>query len=650
MAKLLDLSPLGVPRATRGELRAYPAPRGVSVVKFLRLPEQLFFLCAPLCPLWFITRFFFFFAFFLSLTGLAQDWERVAPKTPPETEILTKPPAPPPFPEGSGDLLLDRLDGLILISSEEQLQKEAPKVSGVEIKGVPLLEGPEAAERRDRLIGKLQPFFSQPVSIQSLNTLCSEIITFYRAHDHPVLSVYAPPQDISSGAIQVVVKEGTLGKITSKGNRWFDSKLLEKSIRFQESVQLRPGDVITEEKLLKDINRLNSNPFRSVEVAFARGEQPGEVDIILDTKDRFPVRFFVGAEDSGSDTSGDERLLTGFNWGNPFGWDHQLNYQFMGEKRFNKTIAHSGSYLVPLPWGDRVTVFGFYQQSKADTDLFPTLDIRSEQWQTSARYNLTLPGPKNYSHELVFGFDFKQSHNSLMNAGVWISSHTIEVVQWNLGYNSGLRDALGMTSFGGNLYYSPGDLTQYNDDRHFKAAQETAGLRTINSQFYGANYYYARLNAERTTRLPWDFSWIVKGTYQISPMSNLPVTEQLGFGGWQSIRGYDERLVNGDEGYIVTTEVRTPPLSFGRWAGSADVVDRLQFIGFIDYGSAQQHLLVIGQDPNVEMWGVGPGVRYSINSYLTVRADYGFQIKDVIDSGFPSRRNSRWHLGVVIAY
>lgn len=572
----------------------------------------------------------------LPATLRSQDYERVAPKTPASTK---KPAALPSAPEaeGSDRVIVEQLVGLVFITDESQLQKTPPKVAGVHAKGIELLERP-------KFTGLMTPYLGTSVSMKSLGVLTSKTVSYYRTHDHPVVRVYAPPQDISTGVIQIVVQEGKVGKIVAEGNRWFDSRLLEGMVR------LWRGDVITEKKLLTDVNRLRSNPFREVDLVFKPGETKGDVDIHLKTQDRFPVRFFAGYEDSGSDLTGDERFLAGFNWGNPFGFDHQLNYQFMGEKRFNKFIAHSGSYLIPLPWGDRLTFFGFYQPTKLDTDLLPALDIRGEQWQASTRYNMALTGTKEYSHELAFGFDFKQTKSELINSGVRIFAHTTEIVQWMLGYNSGFRDPWGLTSFVGSLFYSPGDLSQYNDDTDFKTAQETAGLPTATSQFYGANYYYARLTLERETQLPWNFSGILRGTYQISPVSNLLPTEQMGFGGYQSIRGYDERLVSGDEGYIATMELRTPPVSFGDWCGIKNARDQFQFLGFMDYGVAQQHLLAIGQDPNVEMWGVGPGFRYSINPFLSVRADYGFQMKDVIDSGFPSRHGSRWHIGVTVAY
>ncbi|MBI4026248.1 MAG: hypothetical protein HY360_14775 [Verrucomicrobia bacterium] len=68
---------------------------------------------------------------------------------------------------------------------------------------------------------------------------------------------------------------------------------------------------------------------------------------------------------------------------------------------------------------------------------------------------------------------------------------------------------------------------------------------------------------------------------------------------------------------------------------------------FWDYGSAENFRLLTGEDPHVPLSSVGPGMRYSITPYLSVRADYGFQL---YDTGANMRSNSRWHIGAVLSY
>lgn len=528
-------------------------------------------------------------------------------------------------------VIVKMLKGIVFVSSKAEIRAAAISSTGIQTNEIEPIDSPKFIAQMERYLGK-------PLTTKGLGPLVREVVMYCRGEGHPVVNVIVPGQDVTTGVIQVVLVEGKVGEVRAQGNRWFRSKLLT------GQVKLYPGERIRSKPLLRDMVRLNSNPFRSVEVAFTPGKRGGDVDLELRTVDRFPVRVFSGYEDTGSDATGDERIVAGFNWGNAFGLDHQFNYQAMGDARFKKISVHSGSYIAPLPWGNRLTWFGFYQNTRPDTDLTPAIQILSDAWQSSLRYNQTLPQIGDYVHEAVAGFDLKQTVSQLRVGGLLGFNQTSDVVQWMLGYNSGYRDSWGRTAFGGSAFVSPGGLSKYNTDAHFRAQRA----------FAGADYTYLRLTLERVTNLPYDFSWIVRGTYQVSPGGNLLPSEQLAVGGFQSVRGYDERLVGGDEGYLIANEWWTPPVSFATWLGQLglknQVRDRFQALWFLDYGVAENTLLLPGEDPSVALMGAGPGFRYSISPYLSVRADYGMQLKDAVDSGFPSRHNSRWHVGVVMSY
>jgi hypothetical protein len=72
--------------------------------------------------------------------------------------------------------------------------------------------------------------------------------------------------------------------------------------------------------------------------------------------------------------------------------------------------------------------------------------------------------------------------------------------------------------------------------------------------------------------------------------------------------------------------------------------DRLQFLGFWEYGSATNHAPLPGEPSEIALSSVGLGVRYTINTYLSVRYDYGFQLHR---TGCDNDHGSRSDLGVV---
>lgn len=554
----------------------------------------------------------------------AQDLERLKPKElePKPGRVEEPSEKPVPMAPDAQKPLVGALRGIVFVATPAEVKKAGiPAFDGIRTEGVWLLE-------MESYQGLARARLGQPVSRASLNAMVREVIQHYRKCDRPVVDVIVPEQDITNGVVQFVVTEGHVGEVRVEENQWFSSS------RIASQVNLRPGDPISEKALTEDVAWLNTNPFRTVDAVFTPGKERGQTDVVIKAKDRFPVRFYTGYEDTGNDLTGDERWLAGFNWGDAFGLDQQLNYQFTTSSDFKKLVGHSGSWVIPLPWRHRLTFFG----SRADTvgDVAEPLKLDGFSWQASARYAVPLPSLSWLTHEVSAGFDFKQSNNNLEFGGAQVFGTTTDVDQFVFDYTATARDPYGATTFSGEFVYSPGGWTSRNFDENFAVARNDAL----------AEYRYGKLSLERVTKLPWDFSWMAKGSIQIAHR-NLLASEQLGVGGSTTVRGYDEREANGDEGYLVSTEIRTPPVSLGVPLGLEKAVDQLQFLGFFDYGVAENRILLPGEDPHVQLASVGPGVRYAISPWLSVRFDYGWQL---YHTGLNTRYNSRGHLGVIIAY
>ena len=104
-----------------------------------------------------------------------------------------------------------------------------------------------------------------------------------------------------------------------------------------------PATKSAADELTSDLNWINRNPFLQSNILMAPGGAPGTTDLMLRTQDRFPLRVYAGFENSGNQFTGDERILTGFNYGNLFGLGQQLSYQFTsGEdvNKFTRTFRH----------------------------------------------------------------------------------------------------------------------------------------------------------------------------------------------------------------------------------------------------------------------------------------------------------------------
>ncbi|MBP6785000.1 MAG: ShlB/FhaC/HecB family hemolysin secretion/activation protein [Verrucomicrobiales bacterium] len=510
------------------------------------------------------------------------------------------------------------LRGIVLLNSPDGFNPDGgPSVDGVVSDALPLVNN-------DKFRASLTPFIGRPLTFSMVQSIAFDIARWYNDHDLPVVSVIAPEQDITNGVVHFVVTEAHLGKVEIVGNRWFKSELF--------TPRIEPGDPIILSTLEADAAFLSRNPFHSVMMSMEPGADTGETDVSLIVNDKFPFRVFAGYEDSGVQSTGEHRLYGGFNWGNVGGLDHQLNYQYLTDTDFERVMAHSAVYTVPLPWRHLLTFTGTYAES--EPVLGGLFDLSGESWQLGSRYIIPLRKLGKIKHEVAIGYDFKFTNNNLLFGGVQVFDTPVEVSQFSLGYLASLPDRWGSTTFSANGFWSPGGMGSHNNDVDFNAAR-------VGSD---SDYVYATLGLDRITRLPFDFTLATSANGQLSA-GNLQATEQFLLGGYSTVRGYDELVATGDRGFLLRNEIYTRAISLLQLAGLKSVNDQLQFLAFYDFGVAELADPLPGEGKNIELQSAGLGLRWQIATNASIRFDYGWQLEDI---GLPD--SSRAHVGVTVSY
>ena len=523
------------------------------------------------------------------------------------------------------DTIVQKLNGLVMVPNPDMVVKEGLfGVKGVVNKGVPLLDDPAFKAR----MGK---FLNKPLTMAGRSDILNEVVYYLREHGRPFVDVSLLPQDVTDGVLQILVLEAKVGGVRVMGGHYFNADSVAGQVRSKN------GDALDVNAIAQDLDWLNRNPFRQVDLVYVKGQEFGQANLLLRETDRFPLSAYLGYDDSGTKATQMDRLSAGVNWGNAFGGDRQLDYNFLTSPDFRSFQAHSGSFTQPLPWRHLLTFFGSYANIKAN--LPAPFDLGGYNWQASARYEVPLPVTADFKQAVTAGFDYKKTNNNLTFGGISVFASATEVDQWSLGYNARLKDGLGETSLRATGFVSGGGLTLRNNDAAFQESR--AGAR--------ARYVYGKLELNRSTKLPYDFLLVNLLTFQLAD-ANLLASEQLGFGGYDTIRGYDQRVFNSDSGYIVSTELRGPSMK-GLAAVSealSKLGDQWQLLAFTDFGAGHNHLLLPGEPVETKLWSAGPGLRYTIGRYLTLRADYGWQLLNQAEAARPYA--SRSHLSVIVRY
>lgn len=554
-----------------------------------------------------------------------------APGKPGTVQTLPKVEPPEGATRAREAVIAAELKGLVFVEKEDQIKPEG--ISGVQgvMASSELLKKSEFADR-------MKKFFGKPVTLGGMDEITREVINYFREQGFPVVNVVVPQQTVKDGVIQILAIEARVGRVKVENARWFRPDNIRKE------VNLREGDKIDANQLQDDMNWLNTNPFRTADLKFEPGEQEGTTDLIIDVKDRLPLRVYTTYDDYGIDLTGKNRQSLGFNLGNLFSLDHQAGFQYTTSWKdlFNAMNAYSGSYLLPLPWRNSLTVFGSYTKSQAET--VPGQSFQGDSWQMSGRYNVPLPTLEPVSHSFYAGLDFKQSSNAFLIFGTSVNTGTgsglapFSIFQLTAGYNANVPDDLGLTSFELGGFYSPGGVTGWNTTEQFQQNTPNAC----------ASYVYGKFNLNRTFILPYKFTLSGNFNGQLASSALMP-TEQYGLGGYNTVRGYDERSANGENAYVFNTELRTPPGSIFKIFGNQEVDDTFQFLAFFDYGFTGNIQPPSNATTQQQFWlmSLGPGLRYNIDRFLSVRFDWGFQLHQ---APVGSVTGSRAELSVTAAY
>ncbi|HSX26758.1 MAG TPA: ShlB/FhaC/HecB family hemolysin secretion/activation protein [Chlamydiales bacterium] len=521
--------------------------------------------------------------------------------------------------------------GLVLAACKEKFlnERDLKGMRGLCFSGLSLPGNSD--ELRKRLADL---YIERPVDFELIRKIKNTICKFYEENHEPFVLVLVPEQKVTHRILQIVIIKSRIGDLRVEGNRWFSAKSMERYIKTRSNGEL---DLL---EIQRDLDVLNRNPFRRVNAIYTPGEQFGTTDVILSTADRRPWRVYAGIDDTGVVSTGRERFMTGINLGRVFGRDILLSYQYTTSYDPKHFQAHTGQVILFLPWNHLLNFYGGYSVVEAALPV-PSMSNKGENSSISGRYTMPTRAQPLTTQEVSVGFDFKRTNNTILFADliqnfgppVNLSQFVGEYRRnWELREITNVHNELIL-----QVYYSPGDLLPDESDARYSDLRSSAKN----------NWVYAKGSFRCLRKLSNNFSlsiWL-RGQYT----SNLLLpSEQLGIGGYDTVRGYEERQLSMDEGFIGNLEARSMPfpiITFFRKPSANR--DAFQLVAFLDYGFGHNKSLFAGEPQTAYLFSIGPGCRYTYDPWIAVRADYGFRLHHLAALGDDT---GRLHFSITASY
>ena len=301
-------------------------------------------------------------------------------------------------------------------------------------------------------------------------------------------------------------------------------------------------------------------------------------------------------------------------WNQIFGFDHVLFYQYTTSQSFKSLQAHTAQYLAFLSTKTILNVYGGYSTVHARLSQ-PNRKNSGQSIQGSLRHTAPLNAKNPLIHELTLGFDYKQTNNTVEFVDFDpVFGSIVNLTQIMGGYRLKSSGSYHSNDLNLELYISPGEWLPHQKNSNFNSLRPGATNHWV----------FLRGSWRHNHQLPYSWSTVFLSRFEWASNPLLP-SEQLGIGGFESVRGYDERQLDADTGGFASFELKTP--SFPIFTKKTSKThDSAHFLLFVDGGASYDKVAIPSKERLYYVIGAGPGMRYSFSTYLNGRLDLGFKL------------------------
>jgi hemolysin activation/secretion protein len=449
------------------------------------------------------------------------------------------------------------------------------------------------------------------MSIYDIKELCQTLQDLYAAEGYFLLKVYAPEQEVIRHVLYIEVVEATLGRIEVVGNKHYTTKFIQSY--FKKFLGKNPNY----QDLMKTLFLINENSDLKVGAVFAKGQDSGTVDMILQVEDKDPFHISLDVNNYGSNVTTKNRSGLRTDVGNVFHDGDMLSMIGVVGYPPRRLRFVDAIYTTPLNRSGSDLEFSFLF-SDFQVPQMKELNIHGTTQIAGVKFTQAMQRSKKLNTDIYTSFEYKQIRNYAQHA---VSAYD-KLREVSLGCKVDYMDAL--------RGHNVADLAVFCGIPNL-----LGGLRPVDASCSrkdaGGRFVYIDGNYQRIQPLSTYSSMLINFQGQFS-FYKLPISEEFYIGGINTVRGYPLATALGDSGFCANLEFRVPPFFLKsstvpftkkKWK------DVFQFVGFVDHGEVFVYGGGISDQANrLYLTSAGLGARifgpYGINCSM----DVGFPLVD----------------------
>jgi len=411
-----------------------------------------------------------------------------------------------------------------------------------------------------------------------------------------------PEQKVEEGVVTLRATEGRVERLKVSGNRYYSRGEIRAG-----APALAAGEVPYFPEVQQELARLSRTPDRRVTPLLRPGKSPGKVEVELKVDDALPLHGSVELNDKQSPDTTEGRLEASLRYDNLWQKGHSIGLSYQTSPRDRDEVqVLTGTYSIPLDAGT-LAFYAVRSDSSLATAADSTVLGKGSTW--GLRFIRPLPARGSYLHSLSAGLDYKDFDETTNLLGADTTRKPIRYAPFGLQYSGALQDASGQWQFDIGANWSLRGLSDREvtcDDglKHDQFDCKRAGAR--------ANFAVLRGNLQRTQALG---AWGLLARLDFQAASQpLISNEQFSAGGVDSVRGYLDAERQGDDGWRLRLELRTPGL-----LGESRIDAHL--LGFTDWAWLRVQEPLPQQESRFRLGSYGAGLRLKDTSGLRLSLD-----------------------------
>ena len=546
--------------------------------------------------------------------SLAQTVRQISqPSTPLPEDIIPPPQLFPPVqtPKPKPEPLPPPEQLLVPPSSAPPSQRPAPEsvpekitVKRFEVTGSSVFD----QKQLDKI---LAPYTNKLLSFTEIFQVRAAITKLYVKKGYITSGALIPPQTIQNGIVKIQIIEGSLEAIEVTGTRRLNPDYIRN--------RLPKSQPFNQKRLLEALQLLQLNPrIKNIQAELEAGSSLDTTVLNVRVQEASTLSAQLLADNGRSPSVGSSRRRIQLNEANLLGLGDGLSVAYTNTNGSNGIDL---GYSLPINSNNGTISFNYgFNNSNVIEKPFNALDIIGNY----RYYELALRQPllQTPNQELALGLSAARTESDIYSDVLKNFGYPLPLLSPGADNNGNTR--LSVINFSQ-------EWTKSSSREVFAArSQFNLGIgafdATVNNNAPDSRFFSWLLQAQWVRQIAPDTLLLLRSNFQLADRPLVPI-EQFGLGGINSVRGYRQDALLGDNGYFASSEIRLPIYRNSR----QNLL--LQLTPFVDFGTTwdrgKRNFNDSNRGKSDTLASIGLGLRFQLSDRLTARFDWGIPLIDI---------------------